>query len=442
MNDATAKRLAQVLKFNGTALMDDKLSLQRLLAPGLAEIPADVRAVIQMLDTGAVSHLIKWAKAPLAGRPSYEQMRDHIALKYEQAGKLPATVAAWALDAWRDALPELQRASSAPARDLALEALPPPPEPPPVAPRPNQSGIEPAAANPYAPPLSHVEDVAEIQAEPDFIAHGRSVGIGRGVYWLVDGWRLFARQPLMWWLCLIVFILVSIAIQFIPFFIGAIIGFLLGPVLWSGLMSGAHAVRQGDALTVGHVFAGFGDRTGSLMLLALLQILGIVAVGAILWFLFGSSLVAIFTMAAQGKPPTFAIINSMLGLVVVWLVLFIPLTVVYYLAPALVAINGCGPWVAVKSTFVVCFKNILPGIVYVILFTLAAIVATIPFGLGWLVLAPMIVTSVYAAYRDIFYSDPADTPPATGRAAVASRRLARTLTPAANVPDAPAPAAR
>lgn len=114
------------------------------------------------------------------------------------------------------------------------------------------------------------------------------------------------------------------------------------------------------------------------------------------------------------------------------------------IAPALVAINGCNPVTAVKSAFVVCFKNIVPGIVYLIVFTLAAIVATIPIGLGWLVLAPMVVTSVYAAYRDIFCSDPADAPPSTrpAVAAAASRRLARTLTPAANVPAAPAPAAR
>lgn len=446
MNDATARRLAQVLKFNGTSVIEDRASLLRLLAPGLTEIPADVGALMMMLDTKAVAHLVKWSRTEPSSRPAYAQMRDHIAAKYEQAGKLPAATAAWALDAWRNALPELQRAAAEPVRDLALEALPPPPaEPAPrlVGPGSHSSGAAPSTqANPYAPPQAHVEDVVEIQPEPDFIENGRSVSIGRGLHWFAEGWRLFARQPLMWWLCLIVFVLVSVAIQFIPLFIGAIIGFLLGPVLWSGLMSGAHAVKQGDSLTIGHVFAGFKDRTGSLILVAILQLIGFVAAGAVLWFLFGSSLVAIGMLAAQAKAPTFAMINSMLGLVVVWLALFIPLGVVYYLAPALVAINGCNPVTAVKSAFVVCFKNILPGIVYLIVFTLAAIVATIPIGLGWLVLAPMVVTSVYAAYRDIFYSDPADAPPSTRPAAAASRRLARTLTPAANVPAAPAPAAR
>jgi hypothetical protein len=62
MSDATALRLAQILKYNGTSVMEDLASLQRLLAPGAAEIPADVAALLLMLDTKAVAHLFKWAK--------------------------------------------------------------------------------------------------------------------------------------------------------------------------------------------------------------------------------------------------------------------------------------------------------------------------------------------------------------------------------------------
>jgi hypothetical protein len=34
---------------------------------------------------------------------------------------------------------------------------------------------------------------------------------------------------------------------------------------------------------------------------------------------------------------------------------------------------------------------------------LAAIVATIPLALGWLVLGPVLAATLYASYRDIFY---------------------------------------
>jgi len=39
----------------------------------------------------------------------------------------------------------------------------------------------------------------------------------------------------------------------------------------------------------------------------------------------------------------------------------------------------------------------------VIMFGLA-IVASIPLALGWLVLGPMTIASVYTAYRDIYFS--------------------------------------
>ena len=46
--------------------------------------------------------------------------------------------------------------------------------------------------------------------------------------------------------------------------------------------------------------------------------------------------------------------------------------------------------------------NIWPMLVYSLVGIVLAIVATIPFGLGWLVLAPVFAASVYASYKDIF----------------------------------------
>jgi hypothetical protein len=457
MNDAAARKLAQVLKFNGSALLEDRASLQRLLAPGATEPPAEMRALLLLLDTKAVAHLIQWARLPDANKPTYAQMREHIAAKYEQAGKLPAATAAWALDAWAAALPELQRAQAQTPRDMALEEMAPPPAPPPVplptalpaasagtpvpTPAVAAAPYDARRANPYAPPTSHVEDVPEQAAvASQFVDNGRAVAIGRGWGWIVDGWRLFVRQPVMWWLTLIVFFIVTIVIQIIPI-IGPIIGWLLGPVFFAGLLLGAHAIHQGEQLTVGHIFAGFQARTGSLILLALLQLLAFIAAGALLWLMFSGNLATLMMTAAAGKPPSFSMINSMIGLVLVSIVLFLPLSIVYYFAPGLVAIDEQGPLSAYKSAFIACFKNILPGIVYLVLISIAAVLASIPFFLGWLVLLPVMFASIFAAYQDIFHvADDAPLPSARGGKPV--KRLARTLTPASNVPAPPAPAAR
>ncbi|HSD52834.1 MAG TPA: BPSS1780 family membrane protein, partial [Burkholderiales bacterium] len=85
------------------------------------------------------------------------------------------------------------------------------------------------------------------------------------------------------------------------------------------------------------------------------------------------------------------------------LALGVPVYMAIWFAPALVALNEFEPLQAIKASFGACLKNIVPFLLYgVILFALA-IVASIPLGLGWLVLGPVLAASVYTAYRDIFY---------------------------------------
>jgi uncharacterized membrane protein len=49
-------------------------------------------------------------------------------------------------------------------------------------------------------------------------------------------------------------------------------------------------------------------------------------------------------------------------------------------------------------------KNIWPFTVYGLIMLLLGVVASIPFALGWLILGPVIIASVYTSYRDIFFS--------------------------------------
>ena len=55
-----------------------------------------------------------------------------------------------------------------------------------------------------------------------------------------------------------------------------------------------------------------------------------------------------------------------------------------------------------KASFFGCLANIWPMLVYSLIGIALAIVATIPLGLGWIILAPVFAGSVYASYKDIF----------------------------------------
>jgi uncharacterized membrane protein len=60
------------------------------------------------------------------------------------------------------------------------------------------------------------------------------------------------------------------------------------------------------------------------------------------------------------------------------------------------------PVEAMKASFRGCLRNWLPFLVYGVIAFILALLATLPAGLGWLVLLPVLTGSVYAGYKDIF----------------------------------------
>ena len=80
----------------------------------------------------------------------------------------------------------------------------------------------------------------------------------------------------------------------------------------------------------------------------------------------------------------------------------LPLAMACWFAPALVMLRSEEPVAAMKASFVACLVNVWPMLVYGLIGIVLMIVATIPLGLGWLVLGPVFAGSVYASYKDLF----------------------------------------
>jgi uncharacterized membrane protein len=81
----------------------------------------------------------------------------------------------------------------------------------------------------------------------------------------------------------------------------------------------------------------------------------------------------------------------------------LPVFMAMWFAPPLVVFHQQGAVEAMKNSFFACLKNIVPFLLYSVILFVAAIVASIPFGLGWLVLGPVIAASLYTGYRDLFF---------------------------------------
>jgi uncharacterized membrane protein len=55
-----------------------------------------------------------------------------------------------------------------------------------------------------------------------------------------------------------------------------------------------------------------------------------------------------------------------------------------------------------QESFFGCLKNVVPFLVYGLIGLVFAVLASIPVGLGWLVLGPVLIGSLFASYRDIY----------------------------------------
>jgi hypothetical protein len=254
--------------------------------------------------------------------------------------------------------------------------------------------------NPYRPPASHVADVLD-DAVPDgsYVEGGRAVDSGRGWGWLRDGWSLFRRHAGMWIVLCIVFFLILIAIALVPI-LGTFALILLSPVFVAGLMVGCQTVARGGDLELAHLFAGFRRNTGQLMLIGVIGfVLTVVAMIPM------TLVMGIGAFIGVASTPTLAGFGAgMLLALLLSLALFIPINMAMWFASALVMLQDQSAPRAIGQSFRGCLKNLVPFLVYGVILFVLAMLAAIPFGLGWLALAPVVLCSIYTAYRDIFFT--------------------------------------
>jgi uncharacterized membrane protein len=245
-------------------------------------------------------------------------------------------------------------------------------------------------------------DIAAGAPEP------RIVDAGRGASWWSEGWRLFVPGAGMWILIVVILICMHVVGAFVPI-VGSLVMQILFPVFSGGLMLGCRALDRGNPLTLGHLFAGFSQRTGPLLMLGLiytgLAILITLIVVGVMIAIFGVSILGMLTGATDPSQTGIALGNVVVAVllgILFFLLLLLPLIMAIWFAPALVMLGGANPGAALKASFAGCLRNLIPMLIYGAIGIVLAIIASIPFALGWLVLAPVALASIYASYCDIF----------------------------------------
>ena len=159
-------------------------------------------------------------------------------------------------------------------------------------------------------------------------------------------------------------------------------------------------LHEGGELELGHLFAGFQQKFGTLVGVGALAFLASFVVVLVVFGIMGFGMLS----AMNSTDP--AVLKGMgLTMVLAMLIitaLLLPVMMAMWFAPALVVFHDMGAWESMKESFFGCLKNILPFLLYGVVALVLGVLAVIPLGLGWLVLWPVIVASLYTSYRDIY----------------------------------------
>lgn len=224
-----------------------------------------------------------------------------------------------------------------------------------------------------------------------------------GWLWIKQGNYLFKKNPVL--SVVLTFIAVSglLALSSIPK-VGEPLVALLFPVIFSGLLWGCRALEHDEELELAHLFSGFQHHTQHLITLGGINLLGQYLIFGVMKLTGGAALVSVLLSDSAVDDPAI-IEQAMTGAslaILLGIALFSVLLMATQFAPMLVTFDKASPIQALRASLRGCLQNLTPLSVYGAMMILFAFVASLPMMLGWLILLPIMITSIYAAYRGIF----------------------------------------
>lgn len=236
--------------------------------------------------------------------------------------------------------------------------------------------------------------------------------VGRGWGWIVEGWQLFVKAPGVWIVILLIYLAISVVLSLIPL-VGMIGHTLLNPVLAGGMLYGAAAQARGEKLEIADLFQGFRDqeRMGPLIMLGLFSVGGYILMFIVFMIFVGGSVATGLALDSTGSNVPNEAMGGILagvGMIVMLIVVTIGIliTMALFYGVPLVMLGRRNAWSAVQASIAACWINVLPLLVFGLIYIVLAVVAVIPLGFGLLILGPVTVGAIYASYREVFEETP------------------------------------
>jgi hypothetical protein len=244
----------------------------------------------------------------------------------------------------------------------------------------------------------------------------RTVDAAYGWRWIVAGMQLFKKNPAQWLFMFGTLFVASRLLFLIPFM--ALLVVLLAPHFLAGLAHGAQALEQGKPLRNGYLASGFLRNAASLATIGGISLVGQVVIFMVIVAVGGDAFGDLAKSMGEGAatPESMRAMQAaaprmMLAMLAGFMV-SLPLMMATWYAPLLVFFDDLKPAAALYMSLLACIKNVLPLMVYGIVLMIPLFVFTrigLALGLvdlGLWMLAPLIVPTIYASYRDLFVPAP------------------------------------
>jgi hypothetical protein len=238
------------------------------------------------------------------------------------------------------------------------------------------------------------------------------VSAGHGVGWLTQAWGLFRRRPGAWIGLAGGWLIVTFGLIIVPL-IGGVIANFLQPAFFASFALAAGKQVKGEAIGMGDLFLGFRKNLRALVNLGAILLIAEIAIFALM------ALMGLPMATSGDKAFTIAEYVEMLKgkewILLVGLLLTVLVKGALWFAPPLIALRDMSMTHAMRWSTYAALSNLGAMIVYGVALMALFVAAIIPWGLGLIVVIPLMVISTYVGYRDVF--DTRTLPPAADASA-------------------------
>ncbi|HUP98094.1 MAG TPA: BPSS1780 family membrane protein [Usitatibacter sp.] len=227
----------------------------------------------------------------------------------------------------------------------------------------------------------------------------------RGAAWLSQGFGLFRRKPMVWIGLCAGWLLITFGLYVVPL-VGGVLANFLQPVFFASFAIAALRQEAGEPVAMGDLFQGFRRNMRALVNLGAILLLAEIAIFAFMALL-GLPLDSGVEKGGFTMGDYMETFKGKEWILFIGLLLMALVKGALWFAPPLIALHGMTTGHAMRWSVYAALANVGSMALYGILLFLLFFVAVVTWGIGFLVVIPMMVISTYVGYREVFEARPA-----------------------------------